>query len=115
MTIQDTTPSTVEERVMANVGVIYTSRRAVCATALKSYVLVLAALALWKLVWVTRVEQNFLHMLNGGVLSAGNYVLYALVHTHPAVQLTLGIGVVAFVLLASDLYRATSPKQQYSF
>ncbi len=100
---------------MAQVGVIYTARKVFSATALKAYVLVLAAVALWRLVWVTRIEHNFLQVMHGGALSVGDYVAYALMHTHFEVQLTLVVATVAFVLLAKDLFRATSPKQQYSF
>lgn len=110
-----TTQSTIEQRVMASVGAIYTARKVFSATALKAYVLVLSALALWKLVWVTRIIQNFTEIEKSGLGSLGNYIVYALLHTHPAVQLTLAIGAIAFVMLAKDLFRATSPKHQLSF
>ncbi len=98
----------IEERVMANVGVVYSVRQAFSATALKAYVLVAALLAIWKLVWVTRIESNFLHVMNGGVAAVGNYIAYAFIHTHPQVQITLAIAAVAFVALAVDLFRSAS-------
>jgi hypothetical protein len=100
------TQTSIEQRVMANVGVIYTARQLFSATAIKLYVLVAAMLAVWRLVWVTRVLQNFAVVEKGGFVSMGNYAMYAVVHTHPAVQLTLLVGTAAFVLLAVDLMRS---------
>ena len=106
----------IEQRVMANVGVIYTTRRVFSATMLKVYVLVLAALALWRLVWVTRVEQNFTAVMHGGALAAGNYAMYAFLHTHLVVQITLAVAAVAFVLLVVDLVRSASiPRQTLAY
>jgi hypothetical protein len=108
--------TTIEQRVMANVGVIYTTRKVFSPTMLKLYVLVLAMLAIWRLVWVTRIEQNFLHIMNGGVVAVGNYVVYALLHTHPAVQVTLAIAAVAFVMLVADFVRsAATPRQSLAY
>jgi hypothetical protein len=106
----------IEQRVMANVGVIYGTRKAFGATALKAYVLVLSALALWKLVWVTKVMQNFATVEKNGIAALGNYALYAVVHTHPVVQLTLAVAAVAFVMLFADLFRATAtPRQNLAY
>ena len=110
------TPTTIEQRVMANVGVIYSARKVFSATALKAYILVLSALVLWKLVWITKVMQNFAIVEKNGIAAVGNYMVYAVVHTHPVVQLTLAIGAIAFMMLFADLFRATAtPKQQFSF
>jgi hypothetical protein len=108
-----TTQSQLEQRVMANVGVIYTARKVFSATAVKAYVLLLATLALWRLVWVTRVEQNFMAVMHGGLGAVGNYALYALVHTHLAVQATLAVAAVAFVMLVVDLARSAATPRLY--
>lgn len=111
-----TTQTNLEQRVMANVGVIYSARQLLGPTALKLYVLVAAMLAIWRLVWVTRVLQNFAAVEKNGLASMANYLVYAVLHTHPAVQITLAIAAVAFVLLLADLVRsATTPKRQFSF
>jgi hypothetical protein len=110
-----TTQINIEQRVMANVGVIYSTRKVFSTTALKAYVLVLSALALWRLVWVTKVMQNFAIVEKNGIAAVGNYVVSAVVHTHPIVQVTLAVAAIAFILLFADLFRATSTKQQFSF
>jgi hypothetical protein len=112
-----TTQTTIEERVMANVSVIYMARKVFGTTALKLYVLAIAAVALWKLVWVTRIEQNFLQVMHGGAVAAGNYAVYAVLHTHPVVQLTLAVAAVAFVMLVADLVRAaaSTPRRHLAY
>ncbi len=108
-----TNTSNIEQQVMANVGVIYSTRHIFGATALKVYVLVLSALALWKLVWVTKILQNFATVEKNGVAAMGNYLFYAVIHTHPVVQLTLAVAAVAFVALFVDLFRATTTPHQH--
>lgn len=93
---------------MANVGAIYATRKVFSPVMLKFYVLALAMLAIWRLVWVTRIEQNFLQVMNGGVAAVGNYAVYAFIHTHLAVQITVAVAAVAFVMLALDLTRSVS-------
>ena len=106
----------IEQHVMANVGVIYTGRKVFSATMLKLYVLVLAMLAIWRLVWVTRVLQNFTVVEKNGLASMANYALYAVLHTHPLVQVTLAIAAVALVLLMVDLLRpAATPRQSLAY
>lgn len=96
---------------MASVGVIHAARRAVSATALKVYALVASVYALGVLVWVSRVEENLLSVMNGGVLAVGNFVLYAAVHTSIAVQAALLVAAVALVSLAADVLRSVSAGQ----
>lgn len=101
---------------MANVGVIYTTKRVFAPTMLKLYVLVLSALALWKLVWVTRIEQNFLQVMNGGAAAVWNYAANAILHTNFVVQITLTIAAVAFVLLALDVVRSVAtPRRRMAY
>jgi hypothetical protein len=108
MSTQRNMPSNIEQRVMANVATVYSVRKVFSATALKLYVLVAALLSIWKLVWVTRIMQNFTAVEKNGLVSVGNYFVYAVVHTHPVVQLTLVVAAVAFVALVIDLIRSTS-------
>jgi len=105
------TQSNIERQVMANVGVIYSVRKIFGPTALKAYVFVASVAALWKLVWVTRVFQNFALVERHGVASMGNYLLYAVAHTSPLVQLTLVVGAIAFIALFADLMRAAGPER----
>lgn len=95
--------SKIEQQVMASVGVIHTARRMVSATALKVYALVASVYALGILVWVSEIQSNFLHALNGGVLALGHYVLVALTHTELAVQAVLLVASLAFISLIVDL------------
>ncbi len=92
---------------MASVRMIYAARKLITVTALKAYVLVAAILSIWKLVWVTRVEENFLHIANGGILAMGNFVLSAITHTSLVVQLVLFIAAFSFFLFVKDLFQQT--------
>jgi hypothetical protein len=116
MTTQTNMQSTIETRVMANVGAIYTARKIFGPVALKLYVLALSGLALWKLVWVTRIEQNLLQVMNGGVVAVWNYATYAILHTNVVVQITLAVATIAFVMLVADLIRsAATPRQRLAY
>lgn len=95
---------------MASVGAVYTVRRLVSATALKVYALVASVYALGALVWVARVQENFLGAMNGGVLAVGNYVLVALAHAEFAVQAVLFVATIALVSLAVDLARTLTER-----
>jgi aminopeptidase-like protein len=103
--------SKIESQVMASVGVIHTARRLTSATALKLYALIASVYALGVLVWVSKIEENLLHVANGGVLAVGNFVLYAAVHTSIAVQLALFVAATALISLAADMLRSISAGQ----
>lgn len=103
--------SKIESQVMASVGAIYAARRLVSATAFKLYALAASVYALGVLVWVSKIEENLLHIANGGVLAVGNFVLYAAVHTSIAVQLVLLVAMIALVSLAADIVRSVSSGQ----
>lgn len=110
------TQTNIEQRVMANVGVIYTARKVFSPAMLKLYVLAAATVAIWRLVWVTRVEQNLLQVMNGGAVAVWNYFVYAVVHTNPSVQITLAIATLAFVGLVVDAVRsASTPRQMMAY
>lgn len=107
--------SRIERQVMASVGVIHTARRAVSLTALKIYALVGSVYALGILVWVARVQENLLQVLDGGVLAVGNFVLAALAHTNIAVQAVFLVAIVALVSLALDLVRTLATQHQPTY
>ena len=108
------TTSKIEQQVMASVGTIYLARTLTGLTALKVYALILSIWAVGRLVWVSKVLDNFFTVEKHGLGSISTYVLYAVEHTHVAVQLTLLIAAVAFVSLAIDAVRSvSSPKTAY--
>ena len=96
---------------MASVGVVHTARRLVSLTALKVYALVASVYALGILVWVARVQENLLQVLDGGVLAVGNFVLYAVAHTSVAIQAVLLVATIALLSLVVDLVRTLTSRQ----
>ncbi len=97
---------------MASVAVVHTARRLVSATALKVYALVISVYALGVLVWVSKIAENLAHVMNGGVLAVGNFVLYAVTHTSGVVQLVLLVVIVALLSLAADALRTIMPRSR---
>ncbi len=107
--------STIEQQVMASVGVIYWAKALVSATAVKAYALVASVYALGALVWVAHIEENFLQVMNGGVLAVGNFALSAVSNTSMAVQAVLLVAIFAMGSLALDLAKTVSTRSRYSF
>ncbi len=97
--------ATIEQRVMASVGVIYTARQFVSAAALKLYACAVAALALWQLTWVHYVFANFYESAGHG--GAAQFVLSAFTHTHAATLAALLVLIFAGVSLTRDLLKPT--------
>src|SRR3990167_6854438 len=95
--------TTIEKRVMASVGIIYAAYVLVSGTALKVYALVLSGWTLVQLTWVHKVFENWAHV---GLSGTFQFVTYAVMHTHLAVQLTLAVLLVAGVMLARDMVRS---------
>ena len=93
---------------MASVAVIYTARKLLSRTALELYVLAVSAIALWQLVWVHKVFANFFAVEKNGLGSVATYLVYAVEHTHLAVQLTILVAALAFVALLVDFVRSVS-------
>lgn len=94
--------ATIEQQVMANVGVIYTARQFVSARALKLYVLLAGLVALVEFTWAHKVLANWAAV---GLPGTFNFLTYAVTHTSFAVQLTLIVLVVASVSLVRDLLK----------
>ena len=88
---------------MASVGVIYTARQFVSASALKLYAVAVSALALWQLIWVHSVFANLYEAAAGG--GVAQFVYSALLNTHLPVQLALLAFIFAGVSLTRDLLR----------
>ncbi len=103
--------SKIEQQVMASVGVIYAVRQLFSATALKLYVCVASLWGIGQLVWVSRVFEN---LSSAGLQGAVNFVLAAVLNTDLLVQLTLVVGVVAFISLAVDMTRLSQPKTHWA-
>jgi hypothetical protein len=94
--------SNIEQQVMASVGVIYTARQLLSATALKLYVLAAGLYTLVQLTWVHKVFANWAQVGWGG---SWQFTTYAMFHTHLAVQLTLALVAVAGVWFLVDITR----------
>ena len=95
--------SAIEKQVMASVGVVYATRQLISATALKLYVLGASLVALWQLTWVHKVFANWEHV---GLMHTGEYLSYAVMHTHLATQVALAGAVAAGLWLAADATRS---------
>ena len=93
---------------MASVGVIYTARQALSATALKLYVALGASVALWQLTWVHRVFENW---ANVGLSGSAQFLAHAVANPQFSVQLTLLVLAVAGAALAWDFARTLSRPQ----
>jgi hypothetical protein len=103
----------MEQKVMANVGAIYTGRVLTGMTALKVYALILSVWGVGRLVWVSKVFQNFLIVEKNGAGSIFNYAVSSLTHTHVAVLAVLFVGTVAFVSLVVDAVRSIVTPRQF--
>ncbi len=106
--------SKIEQQVMASVVVIYTARALAGRRAVEWYVLGASTLALWQLVWVHKVFENFLAIEKNGLGSIVTYLLTAVTHTHLAVQLTLAVATIAFIFLILDTVRSTAPTRTFA-
>ncbi len=106
--------SKIEQQVMAGVGVIYTARMLTGLTALKIYALILSVWGIGRLVWVSKVFDNFFAVEKNGVGAIFNYLLVAVEHTHLAVQLTLLVAALAFVSLMVDFVKSVSMSRTFA-
>jgi hypothetical protein len=98
---------------MASVAVIYAVRKLAGMTALKIYALVLSVFAIGKLVWVSKVLDNFFMVEKHGLGAMSNYLLAALEHTNVAVQLTLLVAALVFVSLLVDFVKSVSAPRTF--
>jgi hypothetical protein len=94
--------SNIERQVMASVGTIYTARALTSVTALKVYIFILSIWGVGKLVWVSKVFENFWAVEKNGLGAIFNYFVSAFTHAHVSVLLVLLVGAVAFTSLVTD-------------
>lgn len=104
----------IEQNVMASVGLIYAFRTLTGLRALKLYVLILSLWGIMRLVWVSKVAENFLVAEKAGIAGISNYILVALSHAHLGVQIVLVIGVLAAGSLFLDVARAAPTRRLYA-
>lgn len=90
---------------MASVGVIYTARSLVGPVALKIYLLALSLWSIGRLVWVSKVFDNFGTVSKGGLESIATFSLVAVTHTTVVVQLALVVTMATLVGLCIDMVR----------
>jgi hypothetical protein len=98
--------STVTQKVMASVLVVYFARKATSRTALECYALFLCAFSMTLLVSLPNVFQNLLAVAQSGLPAVGLFVLSALSNTSHVVQLMVLVGVVASALIVLDALKA---------
>jgi hypothetical protein len=106
--------SSIERNVMAGVRMVRLGRTLVSRTALEVYTLVASVYVLGRLVWVSRVVDNFFAVERLGVGATGRYLLYALEHTHLGVQAALAVATVAGALFVADLLRTVVTPRQFA-
>src|SRR5438128_730337 len=100
----------IEKRVMASVGSVYLARTLTNTTALKVYALILSVWAIGRLVWVSKVFENFFAIEKNGIGAIFNYAVSAITHTHVSVLLMLLIAAVAFTSLVTETL--TNPRRR---
>ena len=104
--------SKIEQRVMAGVGVVYTARQLVSATALKLYVCALSLYGIGRLVWVSHVFQNW---ANVGLQGSLEFVSAAIINTHLPVQIALMVLIVAALSLIRDFTRLAASHKTLAY
>jgi hypothetical protein len=101
--------SNLEQKVMANVAMIYTARKMASKTALKLYVLALSLAGIVFLVSLPHIADNFAHVAGGGVGSIAAFVLTAVISTTLVVQAALILGAAALASLTFDFFKSNRP------
>lgn len=105
--------ASTEERVMANVAVIYTARKLTSKRALAFYALAVSALGIISTVSLTNVFQNFALVAQAGIPSVVGFILAALFTTKIAVQASLLVASCALVALMVDTVRPLTTHSAY--
>src|SRR3990167_3414170 len=104
--------SKIEQQVMAGVEVVYAFRQLTGATALKLYVCALSLYGIGRLVWVSRVFQNW---ANVGLQGSLEFVSAAIMNTHLPVQIALAVLFIAALSLVRDLTRLAVPQKTLAY
>ena len=97
----------MEQKVMANVAVIYTARKLASRTALKLYVLGVSFVGLVTLVSISNVTANLTNVAQNGVESTLSFLAAAILGTTILVQVALFLGVAAVFSLVIDAIRSS--------
>lgn len=97
--------NSIKTQVMGAVAVIHAVRAVLSLTALKIYAIVLSVWGIGRLVWVSKVVENFFTVQKAGISASANYFLAAFQHTHFGVQVMLLIAACALVSLLVDAVR----------
>jgi hypothetical protein len=107
--------STIEQQVMAGVGVIYTARMLTSRLALECYALVLSVGGAAFFVSLPNVVANLAHVANGGLLSIGTFLVSAVLGTKLVVQLAVLVATAALVAIGVDIVRQSSaPRSRFA-
>src|SRR6185312_5627687 len=101
-------------QVMASVGVMYTARILTSMTALKIYALILSVWGLGRLVWVSKIFENFFTVEKHGFGAILNYLFVAVEHTNVLVQIILVVAALAFVSLLVDIAKSVSTPRTFA-
>jgi hypothetical protein len=102
--------TSLEQKVMANVSVIYAGRKLTSRVAIECYALAVSAFTMTLFVSVSHVFSNFL-VASQNINSLGLYVLSAVTQTTHVVQLVLIVATAALLALCIDLVRSTQTPQ----
>jgi hypothetical protein len=102
--------TSIEQRVMANVAVIYTARKMLSRTALKAYVFFLSLVGVAFFVSVPHITQNLEKVAHGGVGSVALFIFTAILSTTIIVQIALLLGAIAFASFVADFVRNNRPQ-----
>lgn len=98
--------NSIEQQVMATVAVVYVARRLTSRTALELYALVVSTVGIVAFVSVSNVTANLVNAAQNGIESIVVYMVAAILGTTIVVQIALVLGVVAFLLLVSDIIKS---------
>jgi hypothetical protein len=104
----------IKKNVMAAVFLVRGFRMAKSPTALKIYAIMLSIWGISRLVWVSKVFENFSIAQSGGISSTFSYTLAAIEHTHLGVQVMLLVVACAFVSLLTDTFRSVPARRSFA-
>ncbi len=106
--------TTIEQRIMASVGLIYIVRKLVSPFALQWYALLASMGGIVMFVSLPNVAQNFQIVASGGVASIMTYIFSAILSTTLVVQLWLVVGAAACVSLFFRAARSFSSSRTFA-
>ncbi len=99
------TTNKLKIRVMRRVYVLFFARKAVGATAMKIYTLLLSSVGIVSLVSVGNIVSNMPNIPQSSASEVFSFVFYALTHTEFVVQLLIVATLTAVLWLTRDIIR----------